>query len=120
MSRPWSDRSRAVRRLNWRLRAARGQLARSSATRLSKRRVFTGLDRKTKSGLVKEDLVKNKHGRIVSIKKSLLGRRSPWMAAVVAARYEVDIIGFAAIKKGSPLHKKAKEILRRHMLALLA
>jgi hypothetical protein len=42
----------------------------------SKREVFNGTAEKTKGGLRKKDLTKNKHGRVVSIKKMLSGRRN--------------------------------------------
>jgi DVNP family len=42
----------------------------------SKREVFNGTAEKTKGGLHKQDLTRNKHGRIVSIKKMLSGKRS--------------------------------------------
>merc|ERR1712134_25374 len=54
-------------------------------------------------------LTKNKFGKIVSKKKSALGKKSPWIQAVAKARKALKITGFAAIKKGSPLYAKAKE-----------
>ena len=42
----------------------------------SKREVFNGTAEKTKGGLRKKDLVKNKRGRVVSIKKSEAGKKS--------------------------------------------
>merc|ERR1719473_1974765 len=65
---------------------------------------------KTKTGLKKSDLVQNKNGRVVSKKNHLRGKQSPWIAAVQKARKELKIKGFAAIKKGTPLYKKAKEL----------
>jgi len=40
-----------------------------------KRWVWQGKIKKTPSGLTKKDLVKNKHGKIVSRKKHSLGKR---------------------------------------------
>merc|ERR1719241_38495 len=64
---------------------------------------------KTVGGLTAKDLTKNKFGKIVSKKKSALGKKSPWIQAVAKARKALKITGFAAIKKGSPLYAKAKE-----------
>merc|ERR1712036_83410 len=80
------------------------------AARLAKRHAFFGKIGKTATGLSKTDLVKSKTGKIVSKKKSLLGKKSPWIAAVQKARKELKIKGFAVIKKGTPLYKKAKEL----------
>ena len=46
----------------------------------------------------------------MSKKKQAKGKKSPWIAAVQAARKALGVKGFSAIKKGSPLYKKAKEI----------
>merc|ERR1719451_267787 len=54
-------------------------------------------------------LTKNKHGKVVSKKKSAFGKKSPWIAAVTKARKALKITGFTIIKKGSPLYAKAKE-----------
>jgi hypothetical protein len=42
----------------------------------SKAQVFHGTAKHTSGGLTKKDLVKNKHGRIVSRKKMLAGRKA--------------------------------------------
>ena len=73
------------------------------SARLAKRHVFTGKRDMTVSGLKKNDLVKNKHGKVVSKKKS----QSRWMFAVARARKELNITGFTPIKKGSDWHKLA-------------
>merc|ERR1711934_596668 len=80
------------------------------SARLAKRHAFAGKIAKTATGLKKTDLVKNKNGRIVSRKKSLLGKKSPWLLAVKNARSALKIKGFCAIKKGTPLYKKAQEL----------
>merc|ERR1712070_606654 len=74
-----------------------------------KRYAFAGKLTKTASGLTKADLVKNKHGKVVSKKMSLRGSKSPWIAAVQKARAALKIKGFSAIKKGTPLYSKASE-----------
>merc|ERR1711964_419792 len=78
------------------------------SARLARRHAFAGKLTKTKTGLTKSDFVKNKSGRVVSKKASLRAKKSPWIAAVQAARKELKIKGFFAIKKGTPLYKRAK------------
>merc|ERR1712146_158787 len=86
--------------------------------RYSKVVVFRGTKAKTSSGLTKSDLMKNKNGRIVSKKQSAKGKAlyaqfaKPWISAVQKARKALGLKGFVAIKKGSPLYNKAKEIYR--------
>merc|ERR1719158_1225565 len=78
--------------------------------RLAKVLVLRGTKEKTVGGLTAKHLTKNKHGRVVSKKRSLFAKKNPWMAAVKAARSALKIKGFCAVKKGSDLYKKAKEI----------
>merc|ERR1712072_1560375 len=80
------------------------------SARLAKRHAFFGKIDKTASGLKKSDLVKSKSGKIVSKKRSQRAKASPWLAAVKQARSALKIKGFCAIKKGTPLYKKAKEL----------
>ena len=80
-----------------------------------RRIVFNGDKLKTWSGMKKSDLVKNKVGRIVSKKasangKKAYGRIKGWTTAVQKARKALGVKGFQAVKKGTPLYKKAKEI----------
>merc|ERR1739848_650881 len=77
--------------------------------------VFKGNKEKTKTGLMKSDLIKNSQGRIVSKKASAAGKKrykniKGWIEAVQKARKELGVKGFIAIKKGSALYKKAKEL----------
>merc|ERR1719428_1077262 len=76
---------------------------------MTKAMVLRGSKAKTVGGLTAKDLTKNKFGKIVSKKKSALGKKPPWIQAVAKARKALKITGFAAIKKGSPLYAKAKE-----------
>merc|ERR1719345_641048 len=92
------------------MKAMRAMKKKVVSARLAKRHAFAGKITKTTSGLSKGDLVKNKAGRIVSKKRSALSKKSPWLAAVKQARSALKIKGFVAIKKGSPLYKKAKEL----------
>merc|ERR1711977_746092 len=85
---------------------AKGKFARSV--------VFRGTKAKTQSGLTKTDLIKNKRGKIVTKKSLAAGKKAyanikGWTAAVQKARKALGVKGFVAVKKGSPLYKKAKE-----------
>ena len=77
--------------------------------RLAKVMVLRGSKGRTVGGLKATDLIKNKNGKVVSKKLSAKGKKSPWIAAVKKARAALKIKGFCAIKKGTPLYKKAKE-----------
>merc|ERR1739848_594907 len=83
--------------------------------KLAKMVVFRGTKTKTGSGLKKSDLMKNKNGKIVSRKQSANGKEAyarikGWTVAVTKARKFLGLKGFIAVKKGSPLYKKAKEL----------
>ena len=76
--------------------------------------VFHGTKTKTYTGLTKANLMMNKHGRIVSKKASANGKKAyarikGWTLAVTKARKALGVKGFLAVKKGTPLYKKAKE-----------
>merc|ERR1712146_85754 len=81
--------------------------------KMAKSVVFRGTKEKTSTGLTESDLIKNKYGKIVSKKKSLLAKKNNyikgWTTAVQKARKALGPKGFVAIKKGSALYKKAKE-----------
>merc|ERR1711862_478550 len=88
---------------------AKGKMARAV--------VFRGTKAKTQSGLTKSDLIKNKRGKIVSKKQVANGKRAyanikGWTVAVQKARKALGVKGFVAVKKGSPLYKKAKELFQ--------
>merc|ERR1719146_596911 len=78
--------------------------------------VFHGTKERTYTGLTKSDLIKNKYGKIVSKKKSMLAKKNNyikgWTTAVKQARKALGLKGFVAIKKGSALYKKAKELYK--------
>merc|ERR1719352_2218469 len=61
------------------------------------RAVWSGKIAKTKGGLKKSQLMKSKSGKIVSAKKSALGKKSKWIQATNAARKALGIKGFQAI-----------------------
>ena len=78
--------------------------------------VWLGRKEKTSSGLKKSDLMKSKTGKIVSKKQHAAGKKnylfiSEWTYAVQKARKELGVKGFVAIKKGSALYKRAKELV---------
>ena len=93
---------------------ARGKFARSV--------VFRGTKEKTVSGLTKSDLIRNKYGKIVSKKASLRAKKNNfikgWTTAVQKARKALGLKGFVAIKKGSALYKKAKELYYLQLIKL--
>ena len=79
--------------------------------------VFNGTKEKTASGLTSADLIKNKRGKIVSKKQNAAAKKKyianglgKWTKAVQKARAILKLKGFVAVKKGSPLYIKAKEI----------
>ena len=83
--------------------------------KLAKLCVFRGSFAKTQGGLKKTDLIKSKTGKIVSRKSSVAGKKAyanikGWTTAVQKARKALGVKGFQAVKKGSPLYKKAKEL----------
>merc|ERR1719386_273110 len=85
--------------------------------KLAKLVVFRGSKAKTTGGLSKGDLTKNKNGKIVSKKQSAQGKKNyanikGWTVAVQKARKALGVKGFVAVKKGTPLYKKAKELFQ--------
>merc|ERR1712232_1497776 len=84
----------------------------------SKRQVFTGSKVKSKGGLKKEDLKKNKNGKVVSKKMSIHGKKifskylSKWHASCEKARKTQGIKGFCPIggktAKGQAFLKAAR------------
>merc|ERR1719493_293502 len=93
---------------------ARGKMARSV--------VFRGSKEKTVGGLTKDQLTRNKSGKIVSKAASARGRKNyagsalkKWVDAVQLARKQLNITGFCAVNgktaQGKALFAKAKSIL---------
>merc|ERR1712151_199241 len=77
--------------------------------------VFSGSKEKTRTGLTQSDLMRNKFGKIVSKKASAAGKKKyasikGWVLALQKAKQELGFKGFVAVKKGSPLYKRAKEL----------
>merc|ERR1712087_559166 len=81
------------------------------------RAVWSGKIATTKGGLKKSQLMKSKSGKIVSAKKSALGKKSKWIQATNAARKALGIKGFQAIggktAKGQALLKKARSLYKK-------
>merc|ERR1712185_70488 len=85
--------------------------------KLAKLVVFRGNKAKTSGGLSKAEWTKNKNGKIVSKKQSANGKKAyahikGWTIAVQKARKALGVKGFVAVKKGTPLYKKAKELFQ--------
>merc|ERR1719510_898633 len=83
----------------------------------SYRKVWNGTAKFTKGGLVKDDLMLNKKGKVVSKKMFKSGQRlmkkSGWMTAIMQARKELGITGFCTVNRGAQgvaLYKRAKEL----------
>merc|ERR1712032_1209536 len=81
--------------------------------------VFRGSKAKTKSGLTKDKLYKNKRGKIVSKAASAAGKKkyeriAGWVRAVAAAKKALGITGFIRINgnsaQGRAFYAKAKSI----------
>merc|ERR1719507_2871770 len=71
---------------------------------LAKSSVFGGRKEKTSGGLTKNDLIKNKDGRVVSKKRSGLARKlwaagkaKLWSDAIKKARKALGLKGFVAV-----------------------
>merc|ERR1719456_1762637 len=97
------------------MEAMKAMKAKRVSKRYAKAVAFRGNPTGGATTLKKEDLVKNKFGRVVSKKKSLAAKKrfanglGKWASAIKKARKELGATGFVAIKKGTPLYKKAME-----------
>merc|ERR1719350_1945673 len=78
--------------------------------------VLKGTRVRSAGGLKKEDLTKNKSGKVVSKKKSALGKKSKWMQAVGKARKALGVKGFlpcgGKTSAGQALLKKARSFYK--------
>merc|ERR1712182_153040 len=77
--------------------------------------VLRGSKAKTSGGLSASSLTKNKNGRVGSKKALAHGKKAyanikGWTAAVQKGRKALGVKGFVAVKKGTALYKKAKEL----------
>merc|ERR1711907_5134 len=94
------------------MKAMKAMKKKPISAKLARRHLFSGKITKSKGGLSAAAFKKTKTGKIVSKAasartKAVLG---PWTAAIQKARKALNIKGFAVIKKGTPLYKKAKEL----------
>ena len=104
------------------MRAAKAMKAMKRVSKFAKGKmaravVFRGNKEATLSGLTKANLMRNKNGKIVSKKASANGKKAyanikGWTVAVQKARKALGVKGFVAVKKGTPLYKKAKELFQ--------
>jgi len=77
--------------------------------------VYKGKFEKTVGGLRKEDITKNKAGKVVSKRMQAQGKKAygnikGWVEAFMKARAELGVTGFVLVKKGSSLYTKTKEL----------
>merc|ERR1719198_1852512 len=88
---------------------AKKRVSKIAKGRLAKYLVFKGTKEKTMSGLTKDDLVKSKKGKIVSRKKSALGKKfdrvKGWREAVMKARAVMGMSGFVLMNGQSAMGK---------------
>merc|ERR1712168_502816 len=101
-----------------RRRVVRRRKARKVSIRGTRAQVFRGSRAKVKTtGQTKNDLMKNKNGKIVSKKANSAGKKAykrnglaKWNKAFMQARKNMGVSGFVACKKGSKLYKEAMRI----------
>ena len=77
----------------------------------SKAEVFHGTKSKTSGGLTRKDLIRNKHGRIVSRKKQLAGRKA--IKRLFALGYKPKKGKFSLMRKSMSKGKKASRRTRK-------
>merc|ERR1719261_854111 len=98
------------------VRAKKKRVSKVAKGRLAKYLVVKGTKEKTVSGLTKDDFVRNKAGKLVSRKKSALGKKfdrvKGWREAVMKARAVMGMRGFVAMNgrtaQGKALYAKTK------------
>merc|ERR1719187_126494 len=95
----------------------RAKKVKKVSPRLAVKWVFSGKINRTKGGLKKENLTRNKHGRVVSKKRHARGGKSGWMSAVVKARAALKIKGFCAVggktAQGKALLAKTRSLYKK-------
>jgi hypothetical protein len=96
--------------------------AKRVSTKGKKYQVWNGTRLSTIGGLKKSDLMKNKHGKVVSKKmhakgKKLQGKSKKWMTCVISARRAMGIKGFCCVggksKAGQALLTRARSMYRK-------
>merc|ERR1712093_893488 len=98
------------------MKAMKAMKAKKVSKRMAKVVAFRGGNTGGATTLKRDDLIKNKYGRVVSKKQSMRAKKiykssgfGKWIAAVQKARKALGTKGFAAVKKGTPLYTKARE-----------
>ena len=99
-----------------RAKAKKKRVSKVAKGHMAKYLVFKGTKEKTTSGLTKDDLVRNKAGKLVSRKKSALGKKFDrvrgWREAVMKARAVMGMRGFVAMNgqtaQGKALYAKTR------------
>ena len=97
------------------MKAMKAMKAKRVSKRMAKVVAFRGGKTGGVTTLRKADLMKNKAGRVVSLKQSLRAKKryaqgiGKWTAALQQAREALGLKGFVAIRKGSPFYEKARE-----------
>jgi hypothetical protein len=86
-----------------------------SSNRALRGDVFRGKAReygvwKSKSGLKKKDLKRNKKGRIVSTRQSSQNKENLWVVSTQVAREFLGLKGWHPVKKGTALYDKSKQV----------
>merc|ERR1712217_473233 len=103
-----------------RKRVVRRKARKRVSIRGTRRQVFRGVREKVKTtGQKKNELMKNKRGRIISKKAHANGKRAfkqnglgKWQKAFMEARKNLGLTGFVACKKGSKFYKEAMRIYK--------
>merc|ERR1719305_333399 len=96
--------------------AKKKRVSKVAKGRLAKSLVFKGKREKTVSGLTKDDIVLNKAGKLVSRKKSALGKQfdrvKGWRESFMKARAVMGVCGFVAMNgqtaQGKALYAKTR------------
>mmetsp|Transcript_71963 Transcript_71963/g.114085 ORF Transcript_71963/g.114085 Transcript_71963/m.114085 type:complete len:130 (+) Transcript_71963:80-469(+) len=101
------------------MKAKSKRVSKIAKGRLAKSVVLRGKKDKTVGGLTRENLMRNKRGKVVSKKSSAFGKRAykniqDWVSSVVAARKALQVTGFVAINgkslQGKALYVKSKAL----------
>ena len=98
------------------VRAKKKRVSKVAKGRLAKSLVFKGKREKTVSALTKDDIVLNKAGKLVSRKKSALGKKfdrvKGWRESFMKARAVMGVRGFVAMNgqtaQGKALYAKTR------------
>jgi hypothetical protein len=90
-------------------------MARTSRSRSRSRKVGRRSARRSARRSTKRSIRRSAKGALPAPMMGGANRKSPkkarsWVDSVSQARRELNVTGFVAIKKGSPLYKRSKEI----------